>query len=86
MPRLLFFVKQQSDFFTRSDLRIVLSAALCPFNEILKGLGRNPINGKKKGSIKMHTIIDALKYVQCLIYFGSAATQDHTFLKEVDLE
>jgi len=34
----------------------------------------------------MHTMINALEDVPCLIRFSSAATHDHTFLKELNLE
>ena len=52
----------------------------------LKGVGRNPLTGKKKGGIKMHTMINALEDVPCLIRFSDAATHNHTFLKELDLK
>lgn len=67
-------------------LKIVDSTTISLFSDILKGAGRNPINGKKKGGIKMHTMINALEDVPCLIRFTSAATHDHTFLKELKLE
>lgn len=68
------------------NLQIVDSTTISLFSDILKGVGRNPINGKKKGGIKMHTMINALDDVPCLIRFSSAATHDHTFLKELNLE
>ncbi len=67
-------------------LKIVDSTTISLFGDILKGVGRNPINGKKKGGIKMHTMINALEDVPCLVRFSSAATHDHTFLKELGLE
>jgi len=67
-------------------LRIVDSTSITLFSDILKGVGRNPLNGKKKGGIKIHTMINAMEDVPCLIRFSSAATHDHTFLKELDLE
>ena len=67
-------------------LKIVDSSTITLFSDILKGVGRNPINGKKKGGIKMHTMINALEDVPCLIRFTSAATHDHTFLKDLNLE
>ena len=66
-------------------LKIVDSTTISLFSDILKGVGRNPVNGKKKGGIKMHTKINALEDVPCLIRFSSAATHDHTFLKELNL-
>jgi hypothetical protein len=68
------------------NLKIVDSTTISLFSDILKGVGRNPINGKKKGGIKIHTMINALEDVPCLVRFSSAATHDHTFLKELNLE
>lgn len=67
-------------------LKIVDSTTISLFSDILRGVGRNPINGKKKGGIKMHTMINALEDVPCLVRFTSAATHDHTFLKDLNLE
>ena len=68
------------------DLKIVDSSTISLFSDIIKGVGRNPINGKKKGGIKMHTMINAKEDVPCLVRFTSAATHDHTFLKELNLK
>jgi hypothetical protein len=68
------------------DLKIVDSSTITLFSDILKGAGRNPISGKKKGGIKMHTMINAMEDVPCLIKFSSAATHDHTFLKDLELK
>jgi len=68
------------------DLKIVDSSTITLFSDILKGVGRNPLNGKKKGGIKMHTMINAMEDVPCLIKFSSAATHDHTFLKDLELK
>ena len=68
------------------NLRIVDSSTIGLFSNIIKGVGRNPLTGKKKGGIKMHTMIQAEEDVPCLVRFTSAATHDHTFLKELDLK
>jgi hypothetical protein len=34
----------------------------------------------------MHTMINAMEDVPCLVKFSSAATHDHTFLKELNLK
>lgn len=72
--------------FPVKHLQIVDSSTISLFSDILKGVGRNPINGKRKGGIKMHTMINALEDVPCLVRFSSAATHDHTFLKELELK
>ena len=68
------------------NLKIVDSSTISLFSDIIRGVGRNPISGKKKGGIKMHTMINAKEDVPSLIRFTSAATHDHTFLKELNLK
>lgn len=73
---------------SKQDLKrlyIMDSTTISLFKEILKGVGRNPKNGKKKGGIKAHTIIKADENVPCLIRYTAAAKHDHTLLKEIDL-
>jgi hypothetical protein len=67
-------------------LKIIDSTTITLFSDILKGAGRNPMVGKKKGGIKMHTIINAMEDVPSLVKFTSAATHDHTFLKDLNLK
>ena len=67
-------------------LQIIDSTTITLFSDILKGAGRNPIAGKKKGGIKMHTIINAMEDVPSLVKFSNAATHDHTFLKDLKLK
>ena len=69
-----------------NSLSIVDSTTISLFCDILKGVGRNPINGKKKGGIKMHTMINASEDVPSLVRFSSAATHDHIFLKDLELK
>jgi hypothetical protein len=64
-------------------LYIMDSTTMSLFKAILKGVGRNPKEGKKKGGIKAHTIIKSSENVPCLIRYSEAARHDHMFLKEV---
>lgn len=69
-----------------ADLRrlyIMDSTTISLFKDILKGVGRNPKEGRKKGGIKAHTIIKASENVPCLIRYSEAVRHDHQFLKEV---
>ena len=68
------------------ELMIIDSTTISLFCDILKGTGREPINGKKKGGIKMHTMINAAEDVPCLIRLTSATVHDHTFLKDLNLK
>jgi hypothetical protein len=56
------------------------------FCDILKGDGNNAINGKMQGSIKMHTMINAMVDAHCLVSFSNTARYDHIFIKELDLQ
>lgn len=72
---------------TDKDLRrlyIMDSTTISLFKDILKGVGRNPKEGKKKGGIKAHTIIKASENVPCLVRYSEAARHDHMFLEEVE--
>jgi hypothetical protein len=64
-------------------LYIMDSTTISLFKDILRGVGRNPKEGKKKGGIKAHTIIKASENVPCLIRYSEAARHDHMFLEEV---
>lgn len=64
-------------------LYIMDSTTITLFKEILKGTGRNPKNGKRKGGIKAHTIIKASENVPILVRYSAAAKHDHNFLNEI---
>lgn len=49
-------------------------------------VGREPLNGKRKGGIKVHTQINLQEKVPKLIWFSAATTHDKQFLKMLDLE
>ena len=66
-------------------LYIMDSTTISLFKEILKGVGRKPENGKKKGGIKAHTIIDSQDNMPCFIRYTEAAKHDHVLLKDVVL-
>ncbi|MDT3741111.1 MAG: IS4 family transposase [Candidatus Kapabacteria bacterium] len=67
-------------------LKIVDSTTISLFSEILRGVGRKPMIGKKKGGIKMHTMINAAEDVPSLVKFTSANVSDHSFLKDLQLK
>lgn len=63
------------------DLRIIDSTTISLFsNAIFKGVGRHPKTGKKKGGIKVHSVIHANEGVPCDVKFTSAATNDSFML------
>ena len=63
-------------------LQIIDSTTISLFSNLLfKGVGRHPKTGKKKGGIKVHTVIHANEGVPSDIRFTSAATNDSFMLK-----
>ena len=67
-------------------LQIIDSTTITLFsNLIFKGVGRHPKTGKKKGGIKVHTVIHANEGVPSDIKFTSAATNDSFMLKPSNL-
>ena len=63
-------------------LQIIDSTTITLFSNMLfKGVGRHPKTGKKKGGIKVHTVIHANEGVPSDIKFTSAATNDSFMLK-----
>lgn len=67
-------------------LKLADSTTIGLFKEILKTTGRKRIDGKQKGGIKAHTVIDADNRVPSFIYFTSAATHDKCLLDQLQLE
>ena len=62
-------------------LRIIDSTTITLFsNVIFKGVGRHPNTGKKKGGIKVHSVIHANEGLHCDVKFTSAATNDSFML------
>lgn len=67
-------------------LFIADSSTISLFQEILGAAGATSISGKRKGGIKVHTLINAGQDAVVKINFTAASANDMTFLKEVDLE
>ncbi|WP_304317571.1 transposase [Phocaeicola plebeius] len=63
-------------------LQIIDSTTITLFSNLLfKGVERHPKTGKKKGGIKVHTVIHANEGVPSDIKFTSAATNDSFMLR-----
>ena len=68
------------------ELLIVDSTTIRLFSDILKGVGRNPANdGKKKGGLKVHMLIDAVQSVARFVKITEAKLHDRNFLKDLKL-
>lgn len=66
-------------------LYIIDSTTIKLFKEILKNAGREPSNGKRKGGIKVHTMIKAEEDVPCLVRLSAAAKHDAPFIQGLKL-
>ncbi|NLX67536.1 MAG: IS4 family transposase [Bacteroidales bacterium] len=62
------------------QIEIFDSTVISLFQEILKCVGRTPSNGKRKGGIKVHTVINVDEAVPKMVWFSSASTHDHMLL------
>jgi hypothetical protein len=71
---------------TFKEVLLIDSTTIRLFSNILKGVGRNPKNdGKKKGGLKVHMLIDAVQSVGRFIKITAAKVHDKNFLKELEL-
>lgn len=68
------------------NVKIVDSTTISLFKEILKCTGRKSVDGKSKGGIKAHTIINADEKVPEMVWFSSGATNDQKFLQKLKLD
>jgi len=66
-------------------LYMIDSTTVSLFQEIMTTVGRPPINGKRKGGYKVHTLIKADEDVPRFIKISSAAKHDSPFLKNIQL-
>lgn len=67
-------------------LKIIDSTTITLFKEILKAAGRTPANGKRKGGIKAHTVIDSGGNLPQFVCFSASARHDRPFLKDMKFE
>ena len=68
------------------QIEIFDSTTISLFKDILQCVGRNPQNGKKKGGIKVHTIINVDQTVPKMVWFSEAAKNDHMLLEKLKMD
>ena len=69
----------------KNNLYIFDSTSIALFQEILKGSGLSNADGKRKGGIKVHTLLHAGQDVPTMIRYSAGADNDAKFLKQVQL-
>ncbi|MBW6497455.1 MAG: IS4 family transposase [Bacteroidales bacterium] len=65
------------------QIEIFDSTTISLFQDILKCVGRNPSSGKRKGGIKVHSVINVDETVPKMVWFTDAATHDHVLLNKL---
>lgn len=65
------------------QIEIFDSTTISLFRDIMKCVGRKPKSGKRKGGIKVHTVINVDETVPKMIWFSHGSTNDHVLLKKL---
>src|SRR5690606_4728712 len=87
-------LKQYGHFLSDSRIKDVIgkqvkifdSSTISLFKNIMACVGRNPKSGKRKGGIKVHTVVNADEIVPSLVWFSEAKTHDHKFLEKLQCD
>lgn len=66
------------------QIQIFDSMTISLFKDILKCVGRKPASGKKKGGIKVHTVMNVDEQVPKMVWFTDASTHDHVLLEKLE--
>ena len=70
----------------RKQVKIIDSSTISLFKAILNCVGRKSKDGKSKGGIKLHTVINADEQLPNMLWFSPATTNDHNFLKKLKFD
>lgn len=68
------------------QIEIFDSTTISLFKDILKCVGRKPKDGKRKGGVKVHAVINVDEAVPKLVWFTSSATHDHVLLSKLKMD
>lgn len=69
----------------KNNFYIFDATSIALFQEILKGSGLSKADGRRKGGIKVHTLLHARSDMPTMIRYSPSAGNDSRFLKEVRL-
>lgn len=74
------------DGINTDEVEIFDSSTISLFTDIFKGAGRTPLNGRKKGGLKIHTKLPLTGLVPDLVILDEAAKNDKDFLGQLEVE
>ena len=66
-------------------LYLVDSTTITLFKNFMQGAGNKDINGRKKGGVKAHVVLNAEWDTPCFVRITEARVNDKTFLKDIQL-
>lgn len=69
-----------------NQVKVFDSTTISLFTDIFKGAGRNPLNGRKKGGLKVHAVLPLDNMVPELIWLTPASSNDKDFLGQLKVE
>ena len=67
----------------KKQIEIFDSTTISLFQDIMKCVGRKPASGKRKGGIKVHTVMNVDEAVPKMVWFTHASASDHTLLNKL---
>ncbi|WP_160129640.1 IS4 family transposase [Kordia antarctica] len=70
----------------KKQVKIFDSSTISLFKNIMECVGRHSKSGKRKGGIKVHTVVNADEIVPSLVWFSEAKTHDHKFLEKLNCD
>ncbi len=68
------------------QIEIFDSSTISLFQDILKCVGRKPQSGRRKGGIKVHTVMNVDEAVPKMVWFTPATTHDHVLLSKLKMD
>lgn len=70
----------------KKQLYIMDSTTITLFSDVMKGAGSYGVDGRKKGGIKAHVLLDAKNDVPNLIHLSESARNDRVFMEKLNLK
>ncbi len=70
----------------KSRLHIMDSTTVSLFSDVMKGAGSARVDGRKKGGVKAHVLLDAKNDVPSLIHLSESARNDRVFMEKLRLQ
>lgn len=67
-------------------LFIIDSTTIKLFSDVMKGLGKKPVNGKQKGGVKAHVLLKSDEDVPRFVCLTHGAANDRILLRKINLE